>query len=63
MEEDLEESGNGVLGLLSGNLAGRNYKKTTKIIKQDSMCMGVAAEGWGEMGLEVRSPRVAESKG
>jgi len=30
MREDLEESGNGVLGLLSGNLAGRDYKKPLK---------------------------------
>jgi hypothetical protein len=34
MEDDLEESGNGVLGLLSGNMAGRNYKTPLKSLRR-----------------------------
>ena len=63
MGEDLEDSGNGVIGLVSGNLAGRTYKKSTKIIRQDSMCMGAAAGGRVGRGLELRSPRTARVQG
>jgi len=48
MGEDLEEGGKGVLGIMSGNPTGRTYKKTTKILSQDSMYVDVGVGAWEE---------------
>ena len=62
MGEDFEESGNGVLGLVSRNLAGRTYKKPLKslcsIALHGPSCLGEGREGArGEVAPGGKSPR------